>query len=247
VTAGVDRRYNDRDVRDDLEELTEAAVEYLEQYEGEFDFLVDMRMRVGLGRPLTVGMVRGVLNCMRNDPRVVSPPEPQGPEDYEYERENVVPIHRKRERRKPHVPRPQEDCPLDGREHDRHWFDRADGDGQQHCLGWHEITRDITYTSARFHPGYLRGRSSNIIHRSTHEGSVTWFPRGFHTYGQAEPVMWEVKPCCTPGAAYLRNPSALTAEGVRAAEPYETTPSAKHKQITLCKRCFPGTDNEELT
>lgn len=63
-------RYTDRDVREDGS-LVDLAQDYLRRYTGEFAFLVDLQEAlVTRGRPLTVANVRGVLNCMRNDPRV---------------------------------------------------------------------------------------------------------------------------------------------------------------------------------
>lgn len=63
-------RYTDRDVREDAS-LLPLAEDYLRGYTGDFAFLVDLRQAlVSHGRPLTVANVRGVLNCMRNDPRV---------------------------------------------------------------------------------------------------------------------------------------------------------------------------------
>lgn len=133
------------------------------------------------------------------------------------------------------------DCPLLGQEHDLHWFPHPDG-GSQHCIGWHAMTRDITRTTARFHPRYLRGRQSNLIHRSTHEGDITWFPDDFHEYGPCRVVFWEVRTVCGP---WLRNPQLLDGEGVRAAAPHDTptsTQGGKYVEITLCRKCFPGTD-----
>lgn len=70
-----ERKYTDRDVREN-DALVEAAVEFLENYHGEFEFLIDCKMRLSAGGDLSVGMIRGVLNCMRADPRVRNLPEP---------------------------------------------------------------------------------------------------------------------------------------------------------------------------
>jgi hypothetical protein len=222
VRAGAERRYNDRDVRDDPR-LEGLAIEYLEAYTGEFEFLIDMKMRVAADYGLTTGMVRGVLNCMRNDPRVRDLPEPGI--------EEVAPLRLVKE-----------GCPLIGREHGIHWI-HLPGGGQQHCLGWHAMTRDITQTTARFPAPYLRGRSSDLVHRSTHEGVLTWFPRNFHTEGQAEVAFWEVKPVCPLPA--LKNPDLLAADDVWAAEPRDTAFAVRwgyllrEGGVHLCSRCFP--------
>lgn len=65
-----DLRYTDRDVRENPL-LVPLVEQYLTQYEGEFAFLRDAKIRSAAGLPLGVGMVRGVLNCMRNDTRIL--------------------------------------------------------------------------------------------------------------------------------------------------------------------------------
>lgn len=242
-----DRRYNDRDVRDNPD-LHAVAVRYLEQYTGEFDFLVDMRIRaLDEDYGLTVGMVRGVLNCMRNDPRVRDLPEP-GPQDTE-EASNVVSITGRGhwvQRGKAVTPASKErpPCPQAGTEHYIHRYpDPDDPSSSWHCLGWHALTRRSTDTEARFHADYLRGANSNVIHRSSHTGWVTWWPHRHHEEGQATPDWWHVKPTCYTPA--LKQPTLLDAAGVRAAEPYDrpsSTQGGRYTEVTLCSRCFPGGD-----
>lgn len=128
----------------------------------------------------------------------------------------------------------RDECPLIGTDHDSHWFPVENG--KQHCIGWHAMTRDLTRTRARLHAPYLRGRNSNLIHRSRHEGWLTWFPRPFHGPGQAEITFWDVGVACS-GLA-LRNPELLDASGVRAARPH---PKVKYADgVRLCPKCFPG-------
>lgn len=74
-----DMRYTDRDVRENPS-LVGMVTDYLERYQGEFQFLLDAKIRSAAGRPLGVAMVRGVLNCMRNDARLLFElPAPQFP------------------------------------------------------------------------------------------------------------------------------------------------------------------------
>jgi hypothetical protein len=68
-------KYTDEDVRRNPN-LWGAAVEFLADYQGEFPFLRDCKARVEADIPLTVGMIRGVLNCMRVNPRVRDLPAP---------------------------------------------------------------------------------------------------------------------------------------------------------------------------
>lgn len=69
-------RYVDRDVRDDAN-LVDVAESYVQRYTGDFSFLLDCRERLVVGGGLTVSQVRGVLNCMRSDPRVGHLPAPR--------------------------------------------------------------------------------------------------------------------------------------------------------------------------
>lgn len=241
MEPGQDRRYNDRDVRDNPGYL-EHVLDYLEGYTGEFDFLVDMKMRAAAEYDLTTGMVRGVLNCMRNDPRVKTLPAPTGDD---FEEENVIPMRRKAKRE----PAPETPlCPLMGTEHGIHWYGYEGADvkpgSQWRCLGWHALTRGVTRTSARFHGDYLRGPASNVIHRSTHEGEIVWHPGRPHQEGGAYFLTWTVRPTCyTPP---LTRPETLTAAQVRAARPRDTATLAD-QPVRLCRRCFPGTDGDDPT
>src|SRR5215203_6856419 len=85
---GAEHKYTDRDVRESAE-LVEAAIEFLESYQGDFEFLIDCKMRLSAGGELSVGMVRGVLNCMRANPRVKNLPEPLHVSDEDAE---VIPM-----------------------------------------------------------------------------------------------------------------------------------------------------------
>jgi len=68
-------RYDDRHVREDSS-LADVAEDYVQRYEGDFLFLRDCRERLAVGTRLSVAQVRGVLNCMRGDPRVGNLPVP---------------------------------------------------------------------------------------------------------------------------------------------------------------------------
>lgn len=214
----------------------DVVLSYLDQYHGSFTFLLDVKRRVENGLDLTTGHVRGVLNCMRIDPRVQIPevddlPKPKkrkkGKKSKRRKLAAVVPI-------RPEKP----ECELEGTEHDRHYL--VDDSGTRWpCWGWHSINREISFTRrARFHAPYIRGRSSNLIHRSTHEGTITWWTSGVrHSWGMASADWWHVKAVCP---VTLKQPSLLDAQGVEEAEPYEQPSSTRaHTEITLCQKCFP--------
>lgn len=69
------RRWQDSDVRSRFD-LWELATDYLTQYTGDFPFLIEARRALASGGPLRVPVIRGVLNCMSADSRVLDMPEP---------------------------------------------------------------------------------------------------------------------------------------------------------------------------
>jgi hypothetical protein len=65
--AAYDRRFTDRDVREN-DELIGAAITYLRSYGGDFEFLVNAKFYLAQNRTLSVPIARAVLNCQRSDP-----------------------------------------------------------------------------------------------------------------------------------------------------------------------------------
>lgn len=63
-----DYKYTDRDVREDPD-LVKLVSEYLHQYGGDFEFLTSAKRALAAYGALPTGIVRGVLNCMRTDPK----------------------------------------------------------------------------------------------------------------------------------------------------------------------------------
>lgn len=70
-------RYTDAHVRANPSLYEELTTQYLEHYTGDFELLLSYRQRLELGEPLTVPMIRAVLNCMRYDAKVSLPEPPQ--------------------------------------------------------------------------------------------------------------------------------------------------------------------------
>jgi hypothetical protein len=254
MDAGTDRAYTDRDVRDHPG-YRQAVERYLEGYTGEFGFLVDMKMRAANDVDLTTGMVRGVLNCMRHDPRVTDLPAPTS-EDFD-DVENVIPMRSKEERaaRDRHpagkgLPE-RRPCPYAGQEHDSHWYpDGWPNNSQSRCHGWHALTREYVDVRVRVNRGYARGRSSNLIHRTTGEGGGTWYPAPGHLHVEGGEHRWGSFWAGVRCTVYtLKGPTLLDAAGVRQAQPYDTptaTAYGKYEDVTLCPRCFPGSEGTEI-
>lgn len=84
------RKFTDRDVRENPA-LSGLVYSYLSAYQGEFEPLVDAQIQMSRG-PLTVPVVRKVLNCMRADERYVFPPLLPSVRQPERAQSNVVPI-----------------------------------------------------------------------------------------------------------------------------------------------------------
>jgi hypothetical protein len=66
--SAYDYKYTDRDVRENAA-LRSIAIDYLTGYGGDFDFLLQARQYLLVQGTLPTGMARGVLNCMRIDPK----------------------------------------------------------------------------------------------------------------------------------------------------------------------------------
>jgi hypothetical protein len=219
------KKYTDRDVRTNSDFYT-LVCDYLLQYEGGFEFLIDCKMRLEQNIDLSVGMVRGILNCMRVDPRVKSLPEPQ----VETFDADVIPMH------EPHVSRgyrhnkriQKSECNFNG----PHLHNQEDFKYIHYCPGSYAINREPKYTlPAIIHSEYIfvkaKTSSSILIHRGL-GAEVMWFPRR-HEFG------WERKPeliihtnCKYP--YYLRNPILMSIEDVK----YNAT----LYDLLRCVRCF---------
>lgn len=73
--TNVDVKFTDQHVRANPE-LWRRAVQYLDEYTGDFEFLVKARRVLAQGGKLRTPVVRGILNCMRYDVDVQDLPEP---------------------------------------------------------------------------------------------------------------------------------------------------------------------------
>lgn len=232
-------KYTDRDVRDHPE-VYETVVEYLENYTGEFAYLIDCKMRVGQNMDLSVGMVRGVLNCMRNDPRVdlSNLPEPG-----RYETEAVVVPIRKGQARKKKVVCANEDF------HERHGANFGD-DEYYSCAGKYEIDRKPYRLPATTRFEAVAARTGQRIHAISFV-EVAWFPNqhsfGFTSgwrggsYNSGDLFIKTV--CKSPG--WVRNGILLTEDQANQLildraelDAYlPNLPPSQRKPLSMCGRC----------
>lgn len=197
-------KFTDRDVRDHPI-LVDVARQYLLQYTGDFEFLLDMRRKLD---HLTIPQARGVLNCMRNDPRATNaltellkrlprmPELPAANGDGEFEAE-VVDIKVKM---KP-------TCNIT-QPHESHYIDKARG----MCRGVpFEINREYYFARpATIKLPFAMARTGSLIHAVAASGSkVQWFPP-IHHYGFGRCELWVKTMCRYPSS--IRNPKLLTPE-----------------------------------
>lgn len=198
-------KYTDRDVREN-EQLVLLAIEYVENYTGDFQYLIDMKMRMASGAGLTTPMVKGILNCMRADPRVTGLPSPLPPEEGV-----VVELRPKKEKRKRYVSNIE--CPdVENRvEHDGHSYE--DDERRGYCRGWHRINRDHQGVdmAVKIHRPYALARGGSMIHLvgDMDRCAIRWYPNP-HAWGfrDRDPDLMVKTACKYP--SFLQNPQTLT-------------------------------------
>lgn len=217
------RKYTDRDVRENPN-FIDMAEEYLKQYQGEFEFLIDCKMRLAQGTELSTGMIRGVLNCMRVDPRVKSQlPEPMPEFDADvipiYEN-NDWPQRREFQPKQPVVYKYIEPMPK-----------RNDGNYSYRL-------------PATVHPEYIFVKGKSISTKTIHlvtGAEYEWYP---NTYGNQigwtrEPTLIVHTNCTFP--YYLRDPKLLTATEVADwNEDFLGDTLNEHLMWLDCRYCFDG-------
>jgi hypothetical protein len=215
MSGAPETRYTDRDVRENGE-LVELAEQYVDGYNGDFQYLIDMKMRVHSGLQLTTPMVKGILNCMRADPRVTGLPTPLPPE------ENNVVVELKPQKRKKRKPwRSDLACnQVDQKiEHSSHSYDTEEYNGW--CIGFHWINRtEPVYTQAKIKVPFVVARGGKMIHLvgDPERHYFDWSPRAhkwgfaYTEYGAANwPVDLHVKLACKY-PSFLTKPILLTVD-----------------------------------
>lgn len=217
-------KYTDRDVRENPEYYG-IVVDFLVTYQGEFQFLIDCKMRVMQDHDLTVGMVRGVLNCMRVDPRAPTLPEPKPitAEDMEAFAD-VIPMREPLYRKPKKIERGY--CTNQR----PHQHTSEDWQTIHYCPGVLKVERPHSYRRpAEIHPEYVfvkaKSLSTTLIHRAT-SAEVEWYPKWNDYYWSRKPEVIVHTDCTYPH--YLRNPLLATVEQIAGSYGYRR-----------CMHCFP--------
>ncbi len=225
-------KYTDRDVRE-MPNARELVENYLEDYSGSFDFLVDCRIRLMEGDELSVGMVRGVLNCMRNDPRISGLPEPSA---------EIIPISGRKKKNEDDWWVSKDSHCGDEESHIPHTFDikKKKGKKTEWCTGTpFEINREyeIAVPALVKTPYVLAKYARAMIHRVSPEGphytiwAIPLLGGGSqHEYGPRECRETNVKLMCRYPSR-LRNPILLDQNETLSLMIAEVDP------IPLCVHC----------
>jgi hypothetical protein len=237
-------KYTERDVRENPN-LYDAAMDYLEEYAGDFEFLLDCKERYLNSIGMSNGMIKGILNCMRVDPRWRGQlPEPLKPEPLA----EVIPMTRKsRARTYEEMP----ECPLKVKGIFHHHKRRTVSWGYKYCYGLYRINREIYSLPARLHVNMAVGKSpaTNLVHKAV-SASFEWLPPHnqegwlYRGYG---PTLWVATGCKYP--TILKDPILLRQEHItdynmnmQSWKDVSGWYKAQKKNLVpllFCLRCFP--------
>ena len=233
-----DRRYSDRDVRENWDEFLEVARNYLRSYGGEFDPLVDAQREVRRTGTLTVTSLRKTLNCMRHDWYVQDslPIPARYREAEDTEKSNVIPL------RLP--PRPI--APPNCRITEYHVPHRIEPifEGQRHrdCPGKRNDRTDVVRPLTGLNKIYVLGKTGNLIHLAHHDLEKSWVVWYVDRWGSGfTHKSFNIKVMCTTPSR-LVNPILLDREQ---AENLVRIGWRKVKNmkdplhVGLCRKCFP--------
>lgn len=247
-----ERKYTDRDVRSDLPAVERIVSDYLESYEGEFEFLVDCKQRLAIGVELTVGMMKGVLNCIRVDARYRG----ELPAfDHTYDAE-VIPMPRDKSGRHPDRRKMPRNCDIE-EYHDQHLIGPEEwGHERWRCYGKFELNRE-PYSRAGVVPSQYTGvvaKTGSMIHGLSGSASILWTPNrhepGFYEGWNGVRTSVEYQTLCMH-PRWIKNGILLKGSQVDTVVQdrssldsyleeylgYELPPSQR-KPLSRCKRCF---------
>ena len=186
-----EHKYTDRDVREDAS-LTELAIEYLKNYGGDFEPILNAQSALNLHGEINTVLTRVVLNCMRYDTNVSAMlPVP--------EHAYVQPVVRRLKSVSSYANPKDAKC-NNAEPHCAHSFE-----GKKnlyiHCIGvpW-EINRPRLWGGkTTFKSPFIMSRTGKKVHRvvPVHEKNlVMWHNKDIHSPGPATCFDWQVKLLC---------------------------------------------------
>lgn len=241
-------RYTDRDVRENPR-LALIAEWYALNYTGDFPYMKDMRDHVQSGIELNVSAVRGIMNCLRNDPHMAGrvPSEIAFTYNAKPLEGKLLPFPKKTvvlpPRNYPYSKSKTACTPCEvTKPHESHYIPIEPGSREVTlCPGVpFEINRKREVSMrAKVKPFYMRARTSGIFHNVTtkkiagldYEGYIDWNLNGLrHKFGYGRPTLWVYTGC---PVAVVQNPCL-----------YWDLPDFKELSALLgietrrCKKCF---------
>lgn len=220
MSGAPEMKYTDRDVREN-EELFERAIEYVQEYTGEFEYLIDMKMRVASGVDLTTPMIRGILNCMRHDPRVLDLPVPLPPQEA-----TVTELRPKRRRNK--WGSIEQQC-ENTESHYAHSWMNEEFDSWIRCEGVpYLINRESFAVNLLIKCRYAVAKSGKLVHvvdLETGLHNAQWFPNR-HEWGWWRQPLLKVKLLCQY-PSWLSDPFLLN----------EMPTTHNLRMIKMCPHC----------
>jgi hypothetical protein len=246
MSGAPERKYTDADVRSDPE-LAELALDYLDNYTGDFDPLVRAQETLERGSLLTTTQTRVVLNCMRHDWSIADQlPQPMAKViDMPVRDETIVKPKRKKE------PKWTDRTVPCGRTeiHLGHNYEKDDYK-HWHCRGISNNRQDYFWIPARIKVPYAKARGGKMVHLVNLEGdsNFKYMPNRYGDgYGsgyesKSIPKLWGFSPrlsvdllCRYP--SWLENPMLL-------AEIPEGMLTPQGQPIGLCPHCEKVRDGE---
>lgn len=239
--AAPERKYTDADVRGDPE-LAELALDYLDNYTGDFEPLVRAQETLERGSLLTTTQTRVVLNCMRHDWSIADKlPQPMAKVIDMPVRDDVAPRPKKPKKKEPKWT--EREVPCGNTElHHGHNYEKDDYK-YWHCRGVSNDRVDRFWIPARIKVPYAKARGGKMIHLVAPEDHVfTYTPNHYGDgYGsgyesKSRPRQWGFSPrfsvnllCRYP--SWLENPILL-------AEVPEGMLDPQGQPIGLCPHCI---------
>lgn len=199
-------KYTDRQVREDPE-LMAFAIGYAQDYEGDFDFLLEAKSYALANDSLPVGVARGVLNCARHDLRVAADlPEPTYPTDPPSQA-SITDIRSRRRKAK----KRSQQC-EDSRPHYPHYWYSGDEPWRNECAGvpWAINRSESVITEARIKAPFALAKGGSLLHTVSH-GWFVWQPK-YHDWGFVSVKLVVKLVCKYP--SILRDPFLIESESI---------------------------------
>lgn len=176
MSGAPERKYTDADVRSDPE-LAELALNYLDDYAGDFEPLVRAQETLARGSLLTTTQTRVVLNCMRHDWSIADQlPQPMAKVIDMPVRDDVIVKPRKKKKRGYLGPKqchnPEYHAAHNLKEPESELFK----DAYWHCAGKNNGRNEFLFIDAKIKAPYIKAPGGKMIHMLGEGSYFHWRP-----------------------------------------------------------------------